>query len=66
MSDESEIEMVLANAPKIKKAFGVILGTLITLVSLFLVRPRVGLIGLVASVFAMLAAGLQVWLHYWT
>ena len=62
MSDESEIGTVLKNAPKIKKAFGANRATLITLVSLYLVRRRPGL--LMSAILALLTAA-QVWLYYW-
>jgi hypothetical protein len=65
MSEESQIGVVLANAPRIKKAFGPNRGMLITLMSLYLLRRRIGVIGLATSVLAVLAAGLQVWLYYW-
>jgi hypothetical protein len=65
MSDESEIGVVLENAPKMKKAFGANRGALITLVGLYLARRRTGIIGLVASVLAVLATGIQIWLYYW-
>jgi hypothetical protein len=65
MSDESEIGVVLSNAPKIKKAFGPTRGALITLAGLYLARRRTGIIGLVASVLALLATGLQIWFYYW-
>ena len=65
MSDESEIGVVLENAPKIEKAYGPNRGMVITLVSLYLSRRRIGIIGLVTSVFAVLATGLQIWIYYW-
>lgn len=65
MSDESEIGVVLENAPKIEKAYGPNRGMVITLVSLYLSRRRIGIIGLVTSAFAALATGLQIWIHYW-
>ena len=64
MSDESEIGTVLANAPKIEKAYGPNRGMAITLVSLILSRRRTGIIGLVTSVLAALATGLQIWIYY--
>jgi hypothetical protein len=62
---ESEIGVVLANAPRIKKAFGPNRGMLITLLGLYLLRRRMGIVGLVTWMLAALAAGLQVWLYYW-
>jgi hypothetical protein len=52
MSDESEIGVVLANAPRIRKAFGANRATLITLLSLLLARRRPGFIALALSVLA--------------
>jgi hypothetical protein len=63
MSDESEIGTVLKNAPKIKEAFGTNRATLITLVSLYLVRRRPGL---VMSALLGLLTAVQVWLYYGT
>jgi len=55
MSDESELGVVLANAPIIQKAFGRSWAALITLVSLYFARPRSGLVGLIASLLVVLA-----------
>ena len=65
MSDESEIGVVLENAPKMEKAYGPNRGMVITLVSLYLSRRRIGIIGLLTSVFTALAVGLQIWIYYW-
>jgi hypothetical protein len=62
MSDESELGVVLANAPRIKKAFGRNWAALITLVSLYFARPRSGVVGLIGSLLVVLALALQVWL----
>ena len=63
MSDESEIGTVLKNAPKIKEAFGSNRGTLITLVSLYLARPRTGFVGLVSSVLLASAIAMKIWFY---
>ena len=63
MSDESELGVVLANAPRIQKAFGRNWAALITLVSLYFARRRSGVVGLIASFLVVLALGLQVWLR---
>jgi len=55
MSDESELGIVLANAPRIKRAFGRNWAALITLVSLFFARRRSGVVGLIASLLVVLA-----------
>jgi hypothetical protein len=62
MSDESELGIVLANAPKIQKAFGRNWAALIMLVSLYFARRRSGVVGLIASLLVVLALALQVWL----
>jgi hypothetical protein len=62
MSDESELGIVLANAPRIRRAFGRNWAALITLVSLYFARPRPGVVGLIASLLVALALALQVWL----
>lgn len=65
MSDASEIGVVLANTPRIRRAFGPNRAMLITLVSLFLARPRpgilssvprkLGILGFAVSVLVLLA-----------
>ena len=64
MSDQSELGTVLANAPKIEKAFGRIWAALITLVSLYFARRQPGIVGLIASLFVALALGLEAWLKF--
>ena len=63
MSDESELGVVLANAPRIQKAFGRNWAAVITLVSLYFARRRSGVVGLIASFLVALALALQVWLR---
>jgi hypothetical protein len=62
MSDESEVEIVLANAPRLEKAFGRKLATVITLVSLYFARRQPGLLGLLASIVVLAGLGVQAWL----
>jgi hypothetical protein len=62
MSDESELGIVLANAPRLEKAFGRKWATCITLVSLYFARKRSGIVGLIASLVALAGLGIQVWL----
>ena len=50
MSDESELGVVLASAPRIQKAFGRNWAAVITIVSLYFARRRSGVVGLIASV----------------
>jgi hypothetical protein len=64
MSDQSEVGTVLANAPKIEKAFGRNWAALITLVSLYFARRQPGILGLIASFLVVLALGLEVWLKF--
>jgi hypothetical protein len=60
MSNESELGIVLANAPRLGKAFGRKWATCITLVSLYFARKRSGMVGLIASLIAMAGLGIQV------
>lgn len=62
MSDESELGIVLANAPRLEKAFGRKLAAVITLISLYFARRRPGLFGLLASLLFVTALALQVWI----
>jgi hypothetical protein len=63
MSDESEVGIVLANAPRLERAFGRKLATLITLVSLYFARRQSGLLGLLASFLFVAALAIQAWLR---
>ena len=58
MSHESEVGIVLANAPRLERAFGRKLAAVITLVSLYSARRRPGLLGLLTSL--VVTAGLTV------
>jgi hypothetical protein len=58
MSDESEVGIVLANAPRLERAFGRKLAAVITLVSLYFARRSPGLLGLLTSL--VVTAGLTV------
>lgn len=62
MSEESEIAIVLTNAPRLQRAFGRKWAALITLMSLYLVRRPPCLVGLVASFLFVAALALQVFL----
>ena len=62
MSDESELGIVLANVPKLEKAFGRKWAAGITLVSLYFARKRSGIVGLIASLVMLAGLGVQVWL----
>jgi hypothetical protein len=62
MSDESEVGIVLANAPRLERAFGRKLAAVITLVSLYFARRPTGVVGLVASFLFVAALALQAWL----
>jgi hypothetical protein len=61
MSNESEVGVVLANAPRLERAFGRRLATLITLVSLYYARRPSGFVGLLASFLFAVALALQAW-----
>ena len=61
MSDESEVGIVLANAPRLERAFGRKLAAVITLISLYFVRRRPGLLGLFASLFATVGLAIPAW-----
>jgi hypothetical protein len=61
MSDDSEVGIVLANAPRLERAFGRKLAVVITLISLYFARRRPGLLGLLASFLFVTALALQVW-----
>jgi hypothetical protein len=62
MSDESELGIVLANAPRLEKAFGRKWAAGITLVNLYFARKRSGIVGLIASLVMIAGLGIQVWL----
>jgi hypothetical protein len=62
MSDESEVGIVLANAPRLERAFGPKLAALITLIGLYFARRRPGLLGLLASFLFVAALALQAWI----
>ena len=62
MPDESEVGIVLANAPRLERAFGRNLAALITLVSLYFARRPSGTVGLIASLLFVSALMLQAWL----
>ena len=62
MLDESEVGIVLANAPRLERAFGRKLAAVITLVSLHYARRRPGL-GLLVPLLFVAALGVQAWLR---
>ncbi|CAN7312253.1 hypothetical protein LJR220_001650 [Bradyrhizobium sp. LjRoot220] len=62
MSNESEVGIVLANAPRLERAFGRKLAAFITVISLYFARRRPGQLGLLASAFLVAALALQAWL----
>ncbi|MET3843828.1 hypothetical protein [Bradyrhizobium sp. OAE829] len=62
MSNESEVGTVLANAPRLERAFGRKLAAVITLVSLYFARRPSGIVGLLASLLFIAALALQAWL----
>ena len=61
MSDESEVGTVLANAPRLERAFGRKLATVITLASLYFSRRTMSAASLSSILFA-LALIHQAWL----
>jgi hypothetical protein len=63
MSDESELGIVLTNAPRLEKAFGRKLATVITLVSLYFARRPSGMVGLITPFLFVAALTLQAWLR---
>lgn len=63
MSDESEVGIVLANAPRLERAFGRKLAAVITLISLYFARRRPGPLGLLASLVMMAVLSIQAWLR---
>ena len=60
--DQSEFGIVLANAPRIEKAFGRKWAACITLVSLYFARKRSGVVGPIASLVLIAGLALQIWL----
>ena len=62
--DQSELGIVLANAPRLEKAFGRKWAACITLVSLYSARKRSGVVGLIASLVLMGGLGIQAWLKF--
>ena len=62
MSDQSEVGIVLANAPRLERAFGRKLAAVITVISLYYARRPTGIVGLIASVLLVTALALQAWL----
>jgi hypothetical protein len=62
MFDNSEVGIVLANAPRLERAFGRKLAAVITLTSLYFARRRPGLLGQLASLLLVTALALQVWI----
>jgi hypothetical protein len=60
--DQSELGIVLANAPRLEKAFGRKWAACITLVSLYFARRPAGVVGLIASLLFVAALVLQAWL----
>lgn len=63
MSDESELGIVLANAPRLERAFGRRWAAFITLVSLYFARRPSGTVGLIASLLFVASLALQAWLR---
>ena len=64
--DQSELGIVLANAPKLEKAFGRKLAACITLVSLYFARKRSGIWGLIASLALLAGVLIQAWLKLYS
>ena len=62
MSDESELGTVLANAPRLERAFGRKLAAIITLVSLYFARRPSGIAGVIASLLFIVTLAVQAWL----
>ena len=55
--DQSELGIVLANAPRLEKAFGRKLAACITLVSIYSARKRSGVVELIASLVPLAGLG---------
>ncbi|MBR1215676.1 hypothetical protein [Bradyrhizobium sp. JYMT SZCCT0180] len=64
MSEDSEVGIVLANAPRLERAFGRKLAALITLASLYFARRPSGMVSLLASLLFLAALALQVWFKF--
>jgi hypothetical protein len=62
MSDDSEVGIVLANAPRLERAFGRKLAAVIILISLYFARRPPGIVGLLVSFLFVAALALQAWL----
>ncbi|MBN8991645.1 MAG: hypothetical protein J0H42_25690 [Rhizobiales bacterium] len=62
MSDQSELGIVLANAPRLERAFGRKLAAVITLISLYFARRPSGIAGLITSLLFIVALAVQAWL----
>lgn len=62
MSNESEVGIVLAHAPRLERAFGRKLAAVITLISLYFARRPSGFAGLLASLLFVAALAFQAWL----
>jgi hypothetical protein len=62
MSDDSDLGIVLANAPRLEKAFGRRWGAFLTLMGLYFARKRPGILGLIASLVVMLTLSIEAWL----
>ena|SRR3981189_868686 len=60
--DQSQLGIVLANAPRLEKAFGRKWAAFITLVSLYFARRPSGIVSFVASFLFVAALALQAWL----
>ena len=60
--DQSELGIVLANAPRLEKALGRRWAAFITLISLYFARKQSGVVGLIASLVLMVGLGIQAWL----
>ena len=64
--DQSDLGIVLANAPKLEKAFGRKWAACITLVSLYFARKRSGIWGLIASLTVLAGVCIQAWLKLYS
>jgi hypothetical protein len=62
MSEESELAVLLSNAPRLKKAFGRRWAAFLTFVGLYFVRRRPGFLGLMTSFLVIVGLGIQAWL----
>ena len=62
--DQSEFGIVLANAPRLEKAFGRKLAACITLVSLYFARRQSGFSGLLASTILTIGMAFLTWMRF--